>query len=94
MISLPWWRTPPLRPVSGVLAVLVVLGLLVAMDRVVRHAMEQGELHRRALALQAEATWRCNTLRGAGQREACLARARAGARPTGPRATGVAGNAP
>lgn len=56
----------------GLLAALVTLGLLLVFGQVVRQAVEQGELRRRANALLLEATWRCRTIRDGGVREACL----------------------
>lgn len=62
------------RPLAvALLAGLVVLGLLWAIGLVVRQAVRQGDASRRAMALQAEADWRCRTLRPRLHRERCLA---------------------
>jgi hypothetical protein len=45
-----------------VLGVLVIVGMLVLFYQAVITSMQQGELHRIAVASQAEATWHCNTL--------------------------------
>lgn len=59
---------------AALLAAVVLLGLLLAFLQVVREAVRQGELRGRAHALLLEGTWRCNTLRDGGAREACLRR--------------------
>ena len=41
---------------------LVIVGMLVLFYQAVITSMQQGELHRMAVASQAEATWHCNTL--------------------------------
>jgi hypothetical protein len=56
----------------GTLAALAIVGLLLAFHQVVRGAVEQGELRRKATAMQAEAVWRCNALRGPLGRDDCL----------------------
>lgn len=68
------WHPTPSSLWQGVLGTLVVLGLLLAFHQVVLGAMQQGELHRKATAVKAEATWRCNTLGRAGESESCLSR--------------------
>lgn len=66
------------RPFWAALLVAVLLfGLLLAFQRVVHGAVQQGELRRRATALLHEATWRCNALRERAPREACLQHIRA-----------------
>ncbi len=55
------------------LAGLAALGLLWAIGTAVRQAVRQGVEGRRATALQAEADWRCRTLRIRPERERCLA---------------------
>lgn len=69
-------RTTPLDllPLAvALLAGMAVLGLLWAIGLVVRQAVRQGDAGRRAMALQAEADWRCRTLRPRLERERCLA---------------------
>jgi hypothetical protein len=56
----------------AILAVLVGLGLLLAFHQVVLGAVQQGELRRKATAMQAEAASRCNALSGTRSREICL----------------------
>lgn len=72
-----WWHTLPhgLRsPVwSGLLATLIILGLLLAFHHVVHEAVQQSELRHQASARQAEASWRCNGLRGPAASSSCLA---------------------
>jgi hypothetical protein len=53
-------------------ALLAALGLLWAIGLVVRQAVRQGDAGRRAMALQAEADWRCKALRPRLEREHCL----------------------
>ena len=52
-------------------------GLLLVFQQVVRHAVEQGELRRRANALLLQATWRCRTLRDGALHDICLSQQRA-----------------
>jgi hypothetical protein len=47
----------------GILATIAIVGLLLAFHHVVRGAVQQGELRRKATATHAEAAWRCNILR-------------------------------
>ena len=56
----------------AVLATLAMLGLLLAFHQVVLGAVQQGELRRKATAMQADAAWRCNALPAARSREGCL----------------------
>lgn len=61
------------RPLAvALLAGLAVLGLLWAIGLVMRQAVRQGDAGRRAMALQAEADWRCRTLRSRLHRERCM----------------------
>lgn len=61
------------RPLAAaLLAGVAVLGLLWAIGLVMRQAVRQGEAGRRAMAIQAEADWRCRTLRPRLERERCL----------------------
>jgi hypothetical protein len=57
---------------SGVLASLLLLGLLLAFHQVVRSAVRQGELRREVTALHSTAAWRCNALQTRPARENCL----------------------
>jgi hypothetical protein len=63
-LRLPLWQ--------AILAVLAALGLLLAFHQVVLGAVQQGELRRKASAMQAEAASRCNALTGTRSRETCL----------------------
>jgi len=56
-----------------VVAILGTAFLLVAFAHVVQGAVEQGRLPHKADARYADATWRCNALRGNGSRESCQA---------------------
>jgi hypothetical protein len=56
----------------AILAMLTGIGLLMAFHQVVLGAVQQGELRRKATAMQAEAESRCNALNGARSREICL----------------------
>ncbi len=56
-------------PLLGVLAVLV---LLIAFAGVVRKAVRQADVSRRADALLGEARWRCKALKLPRQRDDCL----------------------
>lgn len=62
------------RPLAAsLLTALAVAGLLAAIGLVVSQAVRQGDASRRAMALQAEADWRCRALKPRLQRERCLA---------------------
>jgi hypothetical protein len=62
------------RSLAGsLLSGLAVLGMVGAISLVVRQAVRQGEAGRRAMAMQAEADWRCRALKGRVQRERCQA---------------------
>lgn len=63
------WRSP-IWP--GVAALVAIFGLLLAFHRVVLGAVERGELARKATALHAEGSWRCNSMLGQEARETCL----------------------
>ena len=58
----------------SLLGLLAVLGLLFVFVQVVRQAVHQADTGRRASALLAEATWRCNALKSPLQRKDCLDR--------------------
>jgi hypothetical protein len=74
--SRPWWRrgASALRPSLGVgfLAVLALLGLLLAFQQVVHNAVQQGESRRQAEAASNDALWRCNTARSRSERVDCV----------------------
>jgi hypothetical protein len=56
----------------GILAMLIVLGMLLAFHQVVYGAVLKGDLQRKASAMHAEAAWRCNALRGTNASASCL----------------------
>lgn len=58
--------------VSGLLATLVILGMLLAFHDVVSGAVQQGELRNKAIAVHVTATLRCNSLRDSNARDSCL----------------------
>ena len=72
-----WWHTLPpgwRAPVwSGLLAAFIILGMLLAFHQVVREAVRQSLLRQQASARQAEASWRCNSLRGSDASRSCIA---------------------
>jgi hypothetical protein len=53
------------------LAVLAILALLLAFDRVVRQGVEQGALRQATERARSNATWRCNALPGMQARADC-----------------------
>lgn len=57
---------------KALFALFALLGMLLLFGRVVRQAVEQGELRRQAQAALAQATWRCRMLADSRQRQACL----------------------
>ena len=57
---------------SGILAALAVLGLLLAFYQVVRDAVDQAALRRQAVALHANAAWRCQMAPGFHASQRCL----------------------
>lgn len=63
-----------------VVATLAVLGMLLAFHHVVREALRQSEFRHRAMALHAEAVWRCNNLPGREVSNTCLLQVNAEAR--------------
>jgi len=65
-LRLPLWQ--------AILAVLAILSLLLAFHQVVLGAVQQGELRRKATAMQAGAAWRCNVIPVARSRDDCLMR--------------------
>ena len=71
-----WWHGLPAGvrlPVwPGILATLIIFGMLLAFHQVVRGAVQQSELRHQATAMHAEATLRCNTLRGQRAADSCL----------------------
>jgi hypothetical protein len=49
-------------------------GLLVTFQQVVSSGVQQGEARRKAMAMRADAEWRCKALSGARMRVDCLLR--------------------
>ena len=65
----PGWPAALRSPLAhAILATLAMLGLLLAFHQVVLGAVQQGELRRKATAMQADAAWRCNAMPGARSR--------------------------
>ena len=58
--------------VIGVVAFLIVVGMLMVFHSVVQGAVQAGEFRRQASATQAAAAWRCNRLRDLIARDSCL----------------------
>jgi hypothetical protein len=56
----------------ALVAALVVMSLLVAFERVVSGAVEQGHQRRAAAAAKLDDTWRCKALRRLSERDGCL----------------------
>lgn len=67
--QLVWLRSVPW---TGALAVIAILGLLLAFHQVVSGSVQQGEQRRAAEALKGEATWRCNAIASLRERDGCL----------------------
>lgn len=69
------------RKLAMTLAGCALVGLLIVFVQVLLGAVAQGDLRRRNDAAVADATWRCQALRGVAARVACLAslRSQAGA---------------
>lgn len=57
---------------SGLLATVVIFGLLLAFHDVVSGAVQQSELRNKAIAAHVTATLRCNSLRDPRTRDSCL----------------------
>ena len=55
-----------------IVGALLIFALLLAFHDVVSEAAKQGELRRRASAVFAQATWRCNTAQPTSARDSCL----------------------
>jgi hypothetical protein len=66
-------RLAPFAP--GAAAAAGVLALLLAFHQVVASGVEESQARHRASAERADATWRCNDVRGAAQRAGCLTQA-------------------
>lgn len=58
--------------VSGMLATMVIFGMLLAFHDVVSGAVQQSELRNKAIAAHVTATLRCNSLRDSNARDSCL----------------------
>jgi uncharacterized iron-regulated membrane protein len=56
----------------AILAVLALLGLLVAFQHVVHNAVQKGESRRQAEAASNDAHWRCNAVRSRSERASCM----------------------
>jgi hypothetical protein len=72
----PARRPPPWRRRSvqaGAIAALTGIALLVAFVRAMGNASQMGRLRHEVQATHDQATWRCQTLRGARERDDCLA---------------------
>lgn len=65
------------RAGTAALALLGLVALLFAFMHVVQASVALGESRRRVAAEDAVATWRCQALRGARERDACMAPLRA-----------------
>lgn len=57
---------------SGLLATLVIFGMLLAFHDVVSGAVQQSESRNKAIAAHVTATLRCNSLRDSPARDSCL----------------------
>lgn len=71
-----WWQRLPAGARSplwpGILAALIIFGMLLAFHQVVLGVVQQSELRHKASAMHAEATWRCHALRGPDASGSCL----------------------
>lgn len=71
----PWWQALPIKMnaafFSGLLGVLVTLGLLVCFFYIAQEAVQQGELRNKVSTGQTEAVMRCNTLQVTQISQAC-----------------------
>ena len=65
-----WAATPRWLPV--LVSALAVVALLAAYVVAVRQVAASGESRRVAVAAHSDAVWRCYTLRGTGERKACV----------------------
>lgn len=70
-------RSPGL-PLIG--AILALLAMLLVFHYVVRGSLQQSELRHKAVAVHAQAIWRCNNLQGREVSGTCLVQASAEAR--------------
>ena len=59
-------------PLIGIVATLVVVGMLLVFHAVVKGAVQDGEFRRQADLTQAAVTWRCSLLRDLPARDSCL----------------------
>lgn len=59
-------------PVLGVLAIVIIIGMLTVFHSVVQGAVQSGEFRRQAEITQADAVWRCKMLRDLSARNSCL----------------------
>jgi len=56
----------------GIAATLVSIALLIAFQQVVRAGVQQGETRRQAVAMRADAEWRCQAVRPSSARVDCF----------------------
>jgi len=56
----------------GLAVTLAIVGLLMALQQVVRAGMQRGEVRRQAVATRADDEWRCKVMRVARERVDCL----------------------
>ncbi len=73
-------RADRLRGWPLLVAILVLLGMLLAFHQVVRGGLQLSELRHRAMAVHAKAIWHCNSLQGRDVSDRCLLQAQADAR--------------
>lgn len=66
---------PPLW--LGLLASLMIVGMLLTFHQIVHGAVQQGELRHKAKAAYAEASWRCSMLQRQGAADTCKAQLKA-----------------
>lgn len=62
-------------PALGALAIVAIIGILLAFHAVVQGAVQNGEARRQAGITQADAIWRCKLLRDLSERDSCLQQA-------------------
>ena len=78
-----WWHGLPAAVRSpvwpGILAALTILGMLLTFHQVVSGIVQQSEVRHKAIAMQAEATLRCNILRDLRASDNCLTQLNAAA---------------
>jgi hypothetical protein len=70
----PWTSTRWVTAASALVALTGGLTLVLAFGQVVQATVERADARRKALAVHAEASWRCRDLRPALARVQCLER--------------------